>query len=82
MTKLRDVTDGWARCPLNMHQFTLTQGDRTQKKVSLSLSQKKHHLAVFCIDHTTNLCSDYVRIWSSDVTNMYGYLEKNQVNGH
>ena len=30
----------------------------------------------------TKLCYDYCRIWSSDITNMYGYLEKSQVNGH
>ena len=47
--------------PLNLHQFTLTKGDRT-KKGKRSLSQEKLHLAVFCINCTAKLCYDYVQM--------------------
>ena len=50
--------------PLNLHQFTLTKGDRTKKdEITTYVTQKKRCLAVVCIASTGTgkLCYHYVR---------------------
>ena len=50
------------QCPLNLHQFTLTDKGGPYKKRKRSLSQEKLHLLVFCINCTAKLCYDYVQM--------------------